>query len=70
MVLLDLGPGPATPAWLPLLMVVVLLGLLGFLYWSMRRNLNRIDFDENTTSATATTAAKAATPDSPETPAE
>jgi uncharacterized iron-regulated membrane protein len=64
MVLLDLGPGPATPAWLPLLMVVVLLGLLGFLYWSMRRNLNRIDFDENTTSTTA------ATPDSPETPAE
>ena len=47
MVLLDLGPGPATPPWLPLLMVVVLLALIGFLYWSMRRNLNRIDFDES-----------------------
>jgi hypothetical protein len=27
-------------------MVVVLLGLIGFLYWSMRRNLNRINFEE------------------------
>lgn len=36
----------ATPSWLPLAMAVGLLLLLGFLYWSMRRNLNRIDFDE------------------------
>jgi hypothetical protein len=35
-----------TPPWLPLLMVVVLLALIGFLYWSMRRNLNRINFEE------------------------
>jgi hypothetical protein len=47
MVLLDLGPGPATPPWLPLLMVVILLALIGFLYWSMRRNLNRINFDQD-----------------------
>jgi hypothetical protein len=53
-----------TPPWLPLLMVVVLLGLIGFLYWSMRRNLNRIDFDESTTGPAATT------PDSPTTPQE
>ncbi len=50
MVLLDLGPGPATPSWLPLLMVVILLALIGFLYWSMRRNLDRIDFDESPSS--------------------
>ena len=36
----------ATPAWLPLAMAGGLLGVLGFLYWSMHRNLNRIDFDE------------------------
>ena len=65
MVLLDLGPGPMTPPWLPLLMVVVLLGLIGFLYWSMRRNLNRIDFDEN---QAATPAAPA--PGSPASPLE
>ncbi len=63
MVLLDLGPGPVTPPWLPLLMVIVLLVLLGFLYWSMRRNLNRIDFDEDqpTTRAGASPAAAAST---------
>jgi protein-S-isoprenylcysteine O-methyltransferase Ste14 len=65
MVLLDLGPGPATPSWLPLLMVVVLLALIGFLYWSMRRNLNRIDFEEKPTGAPAAT-----TPDSPASPLE
>ncbi|MGV8910586.1 MAG: hypothetical protein ACOH1Y_16520 [Propionicimonas sp.] len=65
MELLDLGPGPATPPWLPLLMVGVLLALLGFLYWSMRRNLNRIDFDENTPSTPAS-----AQPASPVSPAE
>ena len=37
----------ATPPWLPLVMAVGLLVLLGLLYWSMRRNLNRIDFDED-----------------------
>jgi len=63
MVLLDLGPGPATPPWLPLLMVVVLLALIGFLYWSMRRNLNRIDFEEKQAPA-------ATTPDSPASPLE
>ncbi|HEY3338107.1 MAG TPA: hypothetical protein VGK18_06360 [Propionicimonas sp.] len=63
MVLLDLTPGPMTPSWLPLLMVVVLLGLIGFLYWSMRRNIKRINFDENTTAGTTT-------PDSPASPLE
>ncbi len=52
-----------TPPWLPLLMVVVLLGLLGFLYWSMRRNIRRIDFDE-------TQAPRATAPDSPASPRE
>ena len=61
MVLLDLGPGPVTPPWLPLLLVIVLLGLLGFLYWSMRRNLNRIDFDENQPTARAGTSPAAGT---------
>ena len=61
MVLLDLGPGPVTPPWLPLLMVIVLLVLLGFLYWSMRRNLNRIDFDENQPTTRAGTSPAAAT---------
>ena len=46
MVLLDLGSGLVTPSWLPLVLVLVLLGVVGFLYWNMRRNLNRIDFDE------------------------
>ena len=64
MVLLDLVPGPATPPWLPLLMVVVLLGLIGFLYWSMRRNLNRIDFDEGESRAATTK------PDSPASPTD
>jgi hypothetical protein len=36
----------ATPPWLPLAMAVVLLGVLGFLYWSMRRNIRRIDFED------------------------
>ncbi len=54
-----------TPSWLPLLMVVLLLGLIGFLYWSMRRNLNRIDFEEEPTGAPAAT-----TPDSPASPLE
>ena len=53
-----------TPPWLPLLMVVVLLGLIGFLYWSMRRNLNRINFDESAKGPAVTT------PDSPATPQE
>ncbi len=52
-----------TPSWLPLLMVVVLLGLIGFLYWSMRRNLNRINFDEDATPG-------ATTPGSPASPLE
>lgn len=43
MVLLDLV---ATPSWLPLAMAGLLLVLLGFLYWSMRRNIKRIDFDD------------------------
>lgn len=46
MVLLDLGSGVVTPSWLPLVMVIVLLGLVAFLYFNMRRNLNRIDFEE------------------------
>ena len=47
MVLLDLGSSWITPPWLPLLMVVILLGVIGFLYWSMRRNLGRIRLDES-----------------------
>jgi hypothetical protein len=35
-----------TPPWLPLAMVGGLLVVLGLLYWSMRRNIRRIDFDE------------------------
>lgn len=35
-----------TPSWLPLAMAGGLLALLGFLYLNMRRNLNRIDFDD------------------------
>jgi protein-S-isoprenylcysteine O-methyltransferase Ste14 len=54
-----------TPSWLPLLMVVVLLALIGFLYWGMRRNLNRIDFEEKQTGTPAAT-----TPDSPASPLE
>ncbi len=42
MELLDLTV--ATPSWLPLAMAILLLGLLGFLYWSMRRNIRRISF--------------------------
>ena len=36
-----------TPPWLPLAMVGLLLVLLGLLYWSLRRNIRRIDFDED-----------------------
>lgn len=42
MALLDLTAGPATPPWLPLVMVGVLLVLLGFLYWSMAGHLKKI----------------------------
>jgi hypothetical protein len=42
MAVLDLTPGPATPPWLPLVMVGVLLLLLGFLYWSMSTHLKKI----------------------------
>lgn len=42
MALLDLTAGPATPPWLPLVMVGVLLALLGFLYWSMSGHLKKI----------------------------
>lgn len=42
MVLLDLGSDWVTPSWLPLALAVLLLVVIGFLYWSMRRNLNRI----------------------------
>ena len=59
MVLLDLGTALVTPPWLPLAMVIVLLGLVALLYWSLRRHLNRIDFDE-----------RPATPASPPSPAE
>ena len=40
--LLDLTAGPATPPWLPLAMVGVLLVLLGGLYWSMSGHLRKI----------------------------
>ena len=56
-----------TPPWLPLLMVGVLLVLIGFLYWSMRRNLNRINFDE---SGPATSTSSAPVPTSPVSPTE
>ncbi|MEA5116410.1 MAG: hypothetical protein VB036_02200 [Propionicimonas sp.] len=42
MVLLDLGSDWVTPSWLPLALAVLLLAVIGFLYWSMRRNLNKI----------------------------
>ncbi len=42
MALLDLTAGPATPPWLPLVMVGVLLVLLAFLYWSMSGHLKKI----------------------------
>lgn len=47
-----------TPSWLPLAMVGVLLVLLGFLYWSMRRNINRIKVEDD------------AEPDSPVSPVD
>ncbi len=40
--LLDLTAAPATPPWLPLAMVGVLLVLLGLLYWSMSSHLRKI----------------------------
>ncbi|HOC13843.1 MAG TPA: hypothetical protein PLL50_05650 [Propionicimonas sp.] len=46
MVLLDLGSSVVTPSWLPLVLVIVLLGLVAFLYFNMRGNINRIDFEE------------------------
>ena len=46
MVLLDLGSSVVTPSWLPLVLVIVLLVLVAFLYFNMRRNINRIDFEE------------------------
>lgn len=42
MALLDLGSQLVTPSWLPLALVGVLLVLIGFLYWSMQRNIARI----------------------------
>ncbi|HQY98684.1 MAG TPA: hypothetical protein PKV13_02310 [Propionicimonas sp.] len=47
MVLLDLGSSLVTPSWLPLVMVIVLLGLVAFLYFNMRKNLNRIDIKDD-----------------------
>ena len=47
MELLDLGSGVVTPPWLPLVLVLVLLAVIGFLYWNMRRNLDRIDFEHD-----------------------
>jgi hypothetical protein len=38
-----------TPPWLPLALAGLLLVVLGLLYWSMRRNIRRIDFDEEPT---------------------
>ncbi len=43
MVLLDLGSDIVTPPWLPLVLVVVLLAVLGLLFWSLRGHLRRID---------------------------
>lgn len=43
MVVHDLGSSWTTPDWLPLAIVVALLLVIGLLYLSMRRNLNRID---------------------------
>lgn len=40
--LFELTAGPATPPWLPLAMVGVLLMLLGGLYWSMSVHLRKI----------------------------
>ncbi|MBN9105346.1 MAG: hypothetical protein J0I14_10110 [Propionibacteriaceae bacterium] len=46
MAVLELTAGPATPPWLPLAMVGVLLLLLGALYWSMSSHLKKIHFRE------------------------
>lgn len=43
MVVHDLGSAWVTPDWLPLALVVALLIVIGLLYWSMRRNIARID---------------------------
>lgn len=43
MVVHDLGSSWTTPDWVPLAIVVALLLVIGLLYLSMRRNINRID---------------------------
>ena len=51
-----------TPDWLPLAMAGGLLVLLGLLYWSLRHNLNRIEFEEEPESqATPVSPAEAST---------
>lgn len=44
-----------TPPWLPLAIAIVLLGVVGFLYWSLQRNLKRIDFDDRPTAEHSST---------------
>ena len=46
MVLLDLGSDIVTPPWLPLALVIVLLIVLGLLFWSLRGHLRRIRGDD------------------------
>ena len=53
MELLDLAL--VTPPWLPLAIVIVLLGLIAFLYWSLQRNLKRIDLDDSSVAAESPT---------------
>ncbi len=45
MVLLDLGSDIVTPPWLPLVLVIVLLTVLGLLFWSLRGHLRKINVD-------------------------
>lgn len=40
--IVELGSDIVTPDWFPLFLVIVLLAVLGLLYWFMRRNLGRI----------------------------
>lgn len=46
MVLLDLGSDIVTPPWLPLVLVIALLVVLGLLFWSLRSHLRRIKVDD------------------------
>lgn len=60
MVLLDLGSDIVTPSWLPLVMAVGLLVVLGLLYVSLRGHLRKINIPDEDASP--------ASPESPPVP--